>query len=397
MRAAAAVRRVRWRRVAPLALLALLGAVGLREQALAGAAEAAAQASGGAAVAPPRPLPDAAAEAAAEADADPLAWPDMFTQRASPRTELAAAARRVHGAGAGVLVNLGLPRTGTSSLHELLRRSYNLTSAHFNCSPIMSSRFLPAATQAILEAFVTRFALQRVGGCGLHTCALRFNALQWHDAKRERERLREAPAAAQLAAHLALPAAALAPLAFAPGAEALTELNCFAMTVAFAPQITGLVRLLSAYAPGELVLVLTTRDDLAWAQSMRRFTGVGRWKTGMGRSLLQALRGRWFEDHFFPDVTETLALAGGEQTREGAAVLEAWLVALKRWHEQRVRALVAQSGHDFVELALGDSHDDGGGGGGLSRNLSRLATLLRIDPARVANYTRFNENLFDPS
>ncbi len=186
----------------------------------------------------------------------------------------------------------------------------------------------------------------------------------------------------------------LAPLAFAPGAAALTELNCFVPTAAFAPQITGLVRLLTAYAPGELVLVLTTRDDWAWARSMRRFTGVGRWSTGMGWSLMQALHGRWFEDHLFPDITQELALAG-EQTREGAAVLEAWLVALKRWHEQRVRALVAQSGHDFVELAVGGKHDDDDGG--LHRNLTQLATLLRIDPARVANYTRFNANVFDPS
>ncbi len=302
------------------------------------------------------------AAAAAAAD-DPQAWPDRFTRRASPRSELGVVgrARRAPGSSRGVVVNLGLPKSGTSSLQELLAHNYSLPSAHYNCH----SRRTPEEVRRIVAAFLVRFHAQLgSSACGGDACAVRFNALQWHDELRERA---------------GAPGAALLPLAFAPGMSALTEINCFSPQAGFAPQVTGLVRLLTAYAPGKLVLVLTSREDREWARSVRRWHG-------MGRRILLALKGRWFEDHVFPDIAQDL-MDVGESSHEGNEMLEAWLVEFKRWHEGRVRALVAQSGHDLIELVVGSPQPRG-----LVENLTRLALLLQLDPAGVGAYARVNAN-----
>jgi hypothetical protein len=298
-----------------------------------------------------------------ESVADTEAWPDRFTWRASPRSELGMVgrARRAPGDSRGVVVNLGLPKSGTMSLHELLTHNYSLPSAHYNCH----SRRTPQEVRRIVAAFLGRFqAKLGSSACGGDACAVRFNALQWHDELQERAGAR---------------GAALLPLAFAPGMSALTEINCFSPQAAFAPQVTGLVRLLTAYVPGELVLVLTSREDREWANSVRRWHG-------MGRRILLSLQGRWFEDHVFPDIAQDL-MNVGESSQEGNAMLEAWLVELKRWHEGRVRALVAQSGHDLIELVVGSPQPRG-----LVENLTRLALLLQLDPAGVGAYARLNAN-----
>jgi hypothetical protein len=300
---------------------------------------------------------------AAAAANDRGAWPDRFTWRASPRSELGVVgrARRAPGGSRGVVVNLGLPKSGTSSLHELLANNFSLSSVHYNCHSLRP----PEEVRRIVAAFLARFKAELGhSACGGDACAVRFNALQWHNELQERA---------------GAPGAALLPLAFAPGISALTEINCFSPEALFAPQVTGLVWLLTAYVPGELVLVLTSRDDREWAQSVRRWHG-------MGRRILLALKGRWFEDHVFPDIAQDLADVG-DSSDEGKAMLDAWLVQLKRWHEGRVRALVAQSGHELIELVVGSPQPRG-----LVENLTRLALLLQLNPAGVGAYARVNAN-----
>jgi hypothetical protein len=270
------------------------------------------------------------------------------------------------GVGRGIVVNLGLPKSGTSSLQELLAHNYSLQSAHYNCR----SWRTPPEVRRIVDAFLARFK-EELGSsaCGASACAVLFNAIQWHDAQQQQQQQQQSSP----------PTSSLLPLAFAPDTVALTEINCISPQAAFVPQVTGLVRLLTAYAPGELVLVLTSRDDREWAESVRRWHG-------MGHRILLAVQGRWFEDHVFPDIAQDL-MDVGEFSREGNAILEAWLVEFKRWHEGRVRALVAQSGHDLVELVVGSPQPRG-----LVENLTRLALLLQLDPAGVTAYTRANAN-----
>lgn len=200
-------------------------------------------------------VPSAAAD-------DPEARPDRFTARASPRSVIGEV-RRAPRAGDGrrIMVNLGLPKSGTSSLHELLAHNYSLPSAHCDCH----SWSTPPEVRRIVNAFLARFKEELGAGawCGPGACAVRFNALQWHDAQQQQQQQSRPPTSSLL------------PLAFAPDTVAFTEINCFSSQAAFVPQATGLVRLLTAYSPGELVLVLTSRDDREWAQSVRRWYGMG--------------------------------------------------------------------------------------------------------------------------
>ena len=238
------------------------------------------------------------------------AWerPDRFTSAATAPAALALRAAVGAGAAGKVLINLGLPKTGAAELHVALSKlaRKQLEPSHVVCYPsdhANHSRF------GDLSAMFKSASKAKEGRCTDDTrkCAYRMSVA------------------------LADRAAGRRPLDFVSG-RAFSRFDCVDKNYAFLPQVTALRDMLNAYAPDEVVFVMTSRTDEAWIEAVTR--------NGLAKQLPKVLAGLYFEDHRFPAIA----------AQASPAELAGWLRDLKQWHEARVRALVQQAGHTLVPI-----------------------------------------------
>jgi hypothetical protein len=239
------------------------------------------------------------------------AWerPDRFTSAATAPAALALRAAVGAGAAGKVLINLGLPKTGAAELHVALSKlaRKQLEPSLVLCYPsdhANHSRF------GDLSAMFKSASKAKEGRCTDDTrkCAYRMSVA------------------------LADRAAGRRPLDFVSG-RAFSRFDCVDKNYAFLPQVTALRDMLNAYAPDEVVFVMTSRTDEAWVEAVSR--------NGLAKQLPKVLAGLYFEDHRFPAIA----------AQDSPAQLARWLRDLKQWHEARVRALVQQAGHTLVPIA----------------------------------------------
>lgn len=188
------------------------------------------------------------------------------------------------------IINLGLPKTGTSSLHKILYE-LGVNNDHWQCANKLQrmgeDRRFKEWAQKIDEAPICNHCeCAAVDKCG---ALVEYTMTQTNF--RPFDLLVE---------------------------NAQTQLDCMSYNVFFVPQWQRLPEILKAYSPDEIVFTLTTRDTKSWV------TSVGKWHNNMEERFRTMLNST--EDTFLSDFKEK--------------------------HEDRVRRLLASSHHQLIEVDI---------------------------------------------
>jgi len=208
-----------------------------------------------------------------------------------------------------ILVNLGLMKTGTSTLHSFLRHEkvLDMNSTHWRCKK-SKDLILLQENQSIPEFPRSDFC------ASLIDAAVRYN----HK-----------------------------PFDFIAGSY-FTQMDLVTRQtpVQFIPQVGYLDELLSAYKPDEVVFALTTRSTESWVGS------IFRWSDSAVR-LCRLFQGKDFDGFVFE---RTNISKFAEKFNDRTTMEKCWylLSELKDWHENRVRLRTRETGHTLIELNLLD-------------------------------------------